>query len=107
MKRVVPFLKVDKGMASEKDGVQLMKPIPDLAGLLDKARAKRIFGTKMRSVNKQANSEGIKAVVNQQFELAAQIIYAGLVPIIEPEVDIHCPPALGVGCIKDALNGGI
>ena len=91
VKRVVPFLKVDKGLAPEKDGVQLMKPMPDLAGLLDKARAKRIFGTKMRSVIKQANSEGIKAVVNQQFELAAQIIDAGLVPIIEPEVDIHCP----------------
>jgi fructose-bisphosphate aldolase class I len=91
VKRVVPFLKVDKGLAAEKDGVQLMKPMPDLAGLLDKARAKRIFGTKMRSVIKQANSEGIKAVVNQQFELAAQIIDAGLVPIIEPEVDIRCP----------------
>ena len=91
VKRVVPFLKVDKGLAAEKDGVQLMKPMPDLAALLDKARAKRIFGTKMRSVIKQANAEGIKAVVNQQFELAAQIIDAGLVPIIEPEVDIHCP----------------
>ena len=91
VKRVVPFLKVDKGLAPEEDGVQLMKPMPDLAALLNKARAKRIFGTKMRSVIKQANSEGIKAVVNQQFELAAQIIDAGLVPIIEPEVDIHCP----------------
>ena len=91
VKRVVPFLKVDKGLAPEKDGVHLMKPISGLAGLLDKARAKRIFGTKMRSVIKHANSEGIKAVVNQQFELAAQIIDAGLVPIIEPEVDIRCP----------------
>jgi fructose-bisphosphate aldolase, class I len=91
VKRVVPFLKVDKGLADEKDGVQLMKPMPDLAGLLDKARAKRIFGTKMRSVIKQANPAGIKAVVSQQFELAAQIIAAGLVPIIEPEVDIRCP----------------
>ena len=91
VKRVVPFLKVDKGLAAEKDGVQLMKPMPDLAALLDKARAKRIFGTKMRSVIKQANSDGIKAVANQQFEVAAQIIDAGLVPIIEPEVDIHCP----------------
>jgi fructose-bisphosphate aldolase class I len=90
-KRVVPLLKVDKGLAAEKDGVQLMKPMPDLAGLLDKARAKRIFGTKMRSVIKQANFEGITAVVNQQFEFAAQIIDAGLVPIIEPEVDIRCP----------------
>jgi fructose-bisphosphate aldolase class I len=91
VKRVVPFLKIDKGLAAEKDGVQLMKPMPDLAGLLDKARAKRIFGTKMRSVIKQANSAGIKAVVSQQFELATQIIAAGLVPIIEPEVDIRCP----------------
>jgi fructose-bisphosphate aldolase, class I len=91
VKRVVPFLKVDKGLAAEKDGVQLMKPIPALDSLLEKARAKRIFGTKMRSVIKQANASGIKDIVNQQFELAAQIIAAGLVPIVEPEVDIHCP----------------
>jgi fructose-bisphosphate aldolase class I len=71
VKRVVPFLKVDKGLAAEKDGVQLMKPMPELAALLDKARAKRIFGTKMRSVIKQADSAGIEAVVNQQFEVAA------------------------------------
>jgi fructose-bisphosphate aldolase, class I len=90
-KRVVPFLKIDKGLATEKDGVQLMKPIPQLAGLLDKAISKRIFGTKMRSFIKQANPSGIKQIVKQQFELAAQIIAAGLVPIIEPEVDIHCP----------------
>ena len=91
VKRVVPFLKVDKGLAAEKDGVQLMKPMPELAALLDKAKAKRIFGTKMRSVIKQANAAGIKEIVNQQFEVAGQIIAAGLVPIIEPEVDIHCP----------------
>jgi fructose-bisphosphate aldolase class I len=91
IKRVVPFLKVDKGLADEKDGVQLMKPIPQLAALLDKANAKRIFGTKERSFIKQANAAGIKAIVDQQFELAAQILAAGLVPIIEPEVDIHCP----------------
>jgi fructose-bisphosphate aldolase, class I len=91
IKRVVPFLKVDKGLADEKDGVQLMKPIPQLAALLDKANAKRIFGTKERSFIKQANAVGIKAIVDQQFELAAQILAAGLVPIIEPEVDIHCP----------------
>jgi fructose-bisphosphate aldolase class I len=91
IKRVVPFLKVDKGLADEKDGVQLMKPIPQLAALLDQANAKRIFGTKERSFIKQANAAGIKAIVNQQFELAAQILAAGLVPIIEPEVDIHCP----------------
>jgi len=91
VKRVVPFLKVDKGLAAEKSGVQLMKPMPELAGLLDKANAKRIFGTKMRSFIKQANQAGIKDVVTQQFEVARQIIAAGLVPIVEPEVDIHCP----------------
>jgi fructose-bisphosphate aldolase class I len=91
VKRVVPFLKVDKGLAAEKDGVQLMKPMPALAALLDKAKAKGIFGTKMRSVVKQANAAGIKNIVSQQFELAGQIIAAGLVPIVEPEVDIHCP----------------
>jgi len=91
VKRIVPFLKVDKGLAAEKDGVQLMKPIPALAALLDKARSKGIFGTKMRSVIKQANAAGIQQIVNQQFELAEQIIAAGLVPIVEPEVDIHCP----------------
>jgi fructose-bisphosphate aldolase, class I len=91
VKRIVPFLKVDKGLSDEKDGVHLMKPMPELAALLDKAIAKRIFGTKMRSVINQANAAGVKAVVNQQFEVAAQILAAGLVPIIEPEVDIHCP----------------
>ena len=91
VKHVVPFLKVDQGVAAEKDGVQLMKPMPELAALLDKAKAKGIFGTKMRSLIKQANAAGIKATVSQQFEVAGQIITAGLVPIIEPEVDIHCP----------------
>jgi fructose-bisphosphate aldolase class I len=91
VKRIVPFLKVDKGLAAEKDGVELMKPMPDLAALLAKAKTKRIFGTKMRSVVKQFNAEGIKAIVKQQFEVAEPIIAAGLVPIIEPEVDIHCP----------------
>jgi len=91
VKRVVPFLKVDQGLAAEKDGVQLMKPIPNVAALLEKAKAKRIFGTKMRSFIRQANGFGIKDIVNQQFETARQIITAGLVPIIEPEVDIHCP----------------
>jgi fructose-bisphosphate aldolase class I len=91
VKRVVPFLKVDKGLAAEKDGVQLMKPMPALAALLDKAKAKGIFGTKMRSFIKQANAAGIKDIVSQQFEVAGQIIGAGLLPIIEPEVDIHCP----------------
>ena len=91
VKRVVPFLKVDKGLAAEKNGVQLLKPMPELAALLDKAKAKGIFGTKMRSFIKQANAAGIKDIVSQQFEVAGQIIAAGLLPIIEPEVDIHCP----------------
>ena len=86
VKNVVPFLKVDKGLAPEKDGVQLMKPIPQLEALLDKAQSKRIFGTKMRSVIKQANPAGIDAIVNQQFDFASRIIAAGLVPIVEPEV---------------------
>jgi fructose-bisphosphate aldolase class I len=91
VKRIVPLLKVDQGLAAEKDGVHLMKPIPQLAALLSKAKAKCIFGTKMRSVINQANPSGIKEIVNQQFEVAAQIISTGLVPIVEPEVDIHCP----------------
>src|SRR5262245_56258488 len=91
VKQVGPFLKVDKGLAAEKDGVQLMKPIPGLGELLEKAKTKRIFGTKMRSFIKQANEAGIKEIVSQQFELATQIIAADLVPIVEPEVDIHCP----------------
>lgn len=101
-KRVVPFLKVDKGLADEKDGVHLMKPMPGLAALLDKANAKRIYGTKMRSVINQANSAGVKAVVNQQFEVAAQILAAGLMPIIEPEVDIHCPDKAGAEALLKA-----
>src|SRR3954467_4741885 len=91
VKRVVPFLKVDKGLQPESRGVQLMKPMPQLAALLDKARAKRIFGTKMRSFIKQADEGGIEETVAQQFEAARLIIDAGLVPIIEPEVDIHSP----------------
>lgn len=91
VKQVVPFLKVDKGLADETDGVQLMKPMPELDQLLAKANTQDVFGTKMRSVIKHANAEGIKAVVAQQFEVAKQIIAAGLVPIIEPEVDINCP----------------
>jgi fructose-bisphosphate aldolase class I len=91
VKRIVPLLKVDEGLAAEKDGVQLMKPMPRLAALLDKATAKGIFGTKMRSVIKHANAAGIQDVVRQQFDVAGQISAAGLVPIIEPEVDIHCP----------------
>lgn len=89
-KQVVPFLKVDKGLEAEEDGVQLMKPIPELDALLAKANLQNVFGTKMRSVIKQANATGIEAVVAQQFVVAKQIINAGLVPIIEPEIDIHC-----------------
>jgi fructose-bisphosphate aldolase class I len=90
-KGVIPFLKVDKGLADEVDGVQVMKPNPTLDQLLAKAAKAGIFGTKMRSVIKQANAAGIKAVVAQQFEVGRQILAAGLVPIIEPEVDIKCP----------------
>ncbi len=86
---VVPFLKVDKGLADAENGVQMMKPMPDLDALLARANDKGIFGTKMRSVIKEANAEGVKAVVAQQFEVGKQIAAAGLVPIIEPEVDIH------------------
>jgi fructose-bisphosphate aldolase class I len=104
VKRVVPFLKVDKGLAAESDGVQLMKPMPELAALLDRAKAKHIFGTKMRSFIEQANGAGIKDVVRQQFEVARQIIATDLVPIVEPEVDIHCPEkAKAEGLLKAAI----
>jgi fructose-bisphosphate aldolase class I len=110
VKRVVPFLKVDKGLQPEKDGVQMLKPMPELAALLDKAKTKHIFGTKMRSVIKHANPAGIKNVVQQQFEVGGRIIDAGLVPIIEPEVDIHCPEkaraeVLLKGAILEKLSG--
>jgi fructose-bisphosphate aldolase, class I len=91
VKQVVPFLKVDKGIEAEKNGVQLLKPMSALSALLDKAKGMGIFGTKMRSFIKQANGAGIKDIVSQQFEVAGQILAAGLLPIIEPEVDIHCP----------------
>jgi fructose-bisphosphate aldolase, class I len=104
-KRVVPFLKVDKGLAEENDGVHLMKPMPGLPALLGRANAKHIFGTKMRSVINQANAAGIKSVVRQQFEIAVQILAAGLMPIIEPEVDIHCPDKAGAeALLKSALQ---
>ena len=90
-KRVVPFLKVDKGLADEADGVQVMKPMPTLEVLLERAVANGIFGTKMRSVISLANAAGIEAVVAQQFEVGRRILGAGLVPIIEPEVDIKSP----------------
>jgi len=90
-KQVIPFLKVDKGLADEADGVQIMKPMPDLDALLTRGRNKGIFGTKMRSVIKSADVSGIEAVVAQQFTVGRQILSAGLVPIIEPEVDINSP----------------
>jgi fructose-bisphosphate aldolase class I len=90
-KAVVPFLKVDKGLADEADGAQVMKPMPDLGALLERAKTHDVFGTKMRSVIKLANPAGVAAVVAQQFEVGRQIIAADLVPIIEPEVDIHSP----------------
>ena len=90
-KGVVPFLKVDKGLADEDNGVQLMKPMPELQKLLERAKENEIYGTKMRSVIKTAKESGINAIVNQQFEIGKQILDTGLVPIIEPEVDIHSP----------------
>lgn len=104
VKRIVPILKVDKGLADEANGVQLMKPMPDLDKLLGRAKAKGIFGTKMRSVIKQADAAGIKSVVEQQFQVGKQIIAAGLVPIIEPEVDIKCPDKAGA---EDLLKAEI
>ena len=103
-KNVVPFLKVDKGLADEENGVQVMKPMPDLDSLLARARSNDIFGTKMRSVIKLANADGIKAIVDQQFDVGLQILAAGLVPIIEPEVDIHSPEkAAAESLLKDAM----
>ena len=104
VKNVAPFLKVDKGLADEVDGAQVMKPITNLAELLKKANANGMFGTKMRSVIKQANAAGVEAVVDQQFEIGRQIIAAGLVPIIEPEVDIHCPDKAAA---EDLLHAAI
>ena len=109
-KQVVPILKTDKGLADEKNGAQMMKPFPDLDDLLDRGVSKGIFGTKMRSVVKLANADGIKAVVDQQFEVGRQILAKGLVPILEPEVDINSPEkAQAEDLLKahllDGLNG--
>ena len=101
-KQVVPFLKIDKGLAEEGDGVQLMKPMPALEDLLEQGKAKGVFGTKMRSVIKQANAAGIDAVVAQQFDTAKRILAAGLTPIVEPEVDIHCPDKAGAEALLKA-----
>ena len=103
-RQVVPFLKVDKGLADENDGVQVMKPIPGLDALLDRAKQNDVFGTKMRSVIKMASPTGVKAVVDQQFEIGRQICAKGLVPIIEPEVDINSPQkAEAEGLLKTAM----
>jgi fructose-bisphosphate aldolase, class I len=107
-KRVVPILKVDKGLAAEENGVQLMKPIGGLDALLARAREKGVFGTKMRSVIKRADRTGIQAIVDQQFEIAQQILAAGLVPILEPEVDIHAPDKREAEVIlRDAIRAGL
>ncbi len=103
-KNVAPFLKVDKGLAEETDGVQVMKPIPNLSELLDKAKTRNVFGTKMRSVIKSANATGIAAIVEQQFQIGRQIVAAGLTPIIEPEVDINAPDkAEAEALLREAL----
>lgn len=104
VKGVVPFLKVDQGLAAEHDGVQLMKPMPGLDALCERAVAAGVFGTKMRSVIKQADAGGIEEIVAQQFEVGQQILGHGLVPIIEPEVDIHCPDkALAEDLLREAI----
>ena len=108
VKEVVPFVKVDKGLVAEADGVQVMKPIPDLDELLSKAKTKDVFGTKMRSFIKLASPTGVAAVVNQQFQIARRILEAGLVPIIEPEIDIHSPEkARAEALLKAAIIEGL
>jgi fructose-bisphosphate aldolase class I len=103
-KHVVPFVKVDKGLEAEVDGSRVMKPMPDLDALLERAKRHGVFGTKMRSVVMNANGTGVEAVVTQQFEVASRILAAGLVPIIEPEVDIHsAEKAATEKLLKDAL----
>ena len=104
VKNVVPFLKVDKGLADVVDGAQIMKPIPGLRELCERAVGLGVFGTKMRSVVQLANEAGVNAVVDQQFEVAKEIIAAGLVPIIEPEVDIHSPEKEAAeGLLRDRI----
>ena len=106
VKNIVPFVKVDKGLADEADGAQVMKPMPDLDSLLERASQKSVFGTKMRSVVKLADQGGVEAVVDQQFEIGRRILDRGLVPIIEPEIDIHSPQkAEAEGLLKNAILG--
>ena len=105
-KNVVPFLKVDKGLAAEADGVRMMKPMPDLDPLLARAKENGVFGTKMRSVIELANPAGVRAIADQQFEIGRRIVNTGLVPIIEPEIDIHSPEKEQAEVLlKDALLG--
>ncbi|MGQ0560526.1 MAG: fructose bisphosphate aldolase [Gemmatimonadota bacterium] len=107
-KRIVPFLKIDKGLAVEENGVQLMKPISGLDALLARGREKRVFGTKERSFIKRADRNGIQAIVDQQFEVGRQVLAAGLVPILEPEVDIHAPDKRAAEVIlRDAILAGL
>ena len=107
-KRILPFLKVDHGLAEERDGAQMMKPIGDLAERLPAAKGKQVFGTKMRSVIKAANAAGIRAVVEQQFAYAEEILGHGLAPIIEPEVDIHAPDKAACEVLlRDYLAAGL
>jgi fructose-bisphosphate aldolase class I len=108
VKQVVPFLKVDKGLDEEADGVQVMKPIPDLDDLLARARDKHVFGTKMRSVIRHAGTDGVAAIADQQFELGRRILNAGLMPILEPEIDIHSPTKVEAEAqLRDSLLGGL
>ncbi len=108
VKQIVPFLKVDRGLDEESDGVQVMKPISQLDDLLSRARDKRVFGTKMRSVIKHAGADGIAAIAEQQFEVGRRILDAGLMPILEPEVDIHSPTKHQAETqLRDALFGGL
>jgi fructose-bisphosphate aldolase, class I len=107
-KNIVPFLKIDKGLEGEADDVQLMKPMPDLDDLLERGVAKNMFGTKERSVIKLANPKGIQAIADQQFEVGNQVLRHGLVPILEPEIDIHSPEkAKAEELLKDALLRGL
>ncbi|MDQ1567273.1 MAG: fructose-bisphosphate aldolase, class, partial [Actinomycetota bacterium] len=107
-KNIVPFLKIDKGLAAEADGVQLMKPMPGLDDLLERGVARNMFGTKERSVIKLANPQGVDAIADQQFDVGGQVLRHGLVPILEPEVDIHSPEkAKAEELLKQALLSGL
>jgi fructose-bisphosphate aldolase class I len=108
VKRIVPFVKVDQGLAEESDGVQLMKPMPALEALVERAVAKGVFGTKMRSVIKTADARGVAAIVDQQFDVGRRILAGGLVPIIEPEVDIHSPQKpQAEAMLRDSILGAL